>query len=277
MPELPEVERHRRMAERVAVGQIIRRVRCADDPIVIDGVAPRALEKSLTGRRMVASHRHGKQLWLELDRPPHLLLHFGMTGSLYAPGEPILEIESAIAPGALWPPRFTKLDLELEDGGRLAFTNARRLGRVRLRERPREEPPISQLGFDPLVGLPSPQAFAALCARRRVPVKAALLDQALFAGVGNWIADEVLYQAKIDPRRPLSSLAPAEVKRLRTKLRHVIARSCEVDAEKDRLPKSWLFHHRWGKNPEARTARGERIEHLEIAGRTTAWVPSVQR
>jgi formamidopyrimidine-DNA glycosylase len=277
MPELPEVERHRRLAERVAVGRHIVEARCADDPIVVAEVTPRALERTLRGRRVAAAWRHGKQLWLELDRPPHLLIHFGMTGALHTPGERDLVYAAGIAHGSDWPPRFTKLDLTFDDGGRLAFTNARRLGRLRLRDRPREEPPISELGFDPLLDLPSPKAFALLCARRRVPVKAALLDQRLFAGVGNWIADEVLYQARIDPRRLLSELDPSELRRLRTKLRYVVAKAVEVDADKERLPKTWLFHHRWGKARDAVTARGERIEHLEIAGRTTAWVPSAQR
>src|SRR5690606_9557211 len=145
------------------------------------------------------------------------------------------------------------------------------------RERPREEPPIAELGFDPLLDLPDVAELSRLCSRRRVPVKAALLDQRLFAGVGNWIADEVLYQARIDPRRPLADLDLAEIRRLRRKLRHVVQKAVEVDADKARFPKSWLFHHRWGKSRDARTARGEPIEHLEIAGRTTAWVPAVQR
>ena len=44
-----------------------------------------------------------------------------------------------------------------------------------------------------------------------------------------------------------------------------------------RFPRGWLFHHRWGRNAEARTARGERIRHITVGGRTTAWVPTVQR
>ncbi|MCA9609923.1 MAG: hypothetical protein KC619_30210, partial [Myxococcales bacterium] len=164
------------------------------------------------------------------------------------------------------------------DGGELAFTNARRLGRVLFREAPREEAPIGKLGFDPLTDLPSPAAFAQLLARRkRAVLKALLLDQGFSAGVGNWIADEVLYQAGLDPRRRVESLSAAETKRLRAKLKHVIDTAVRVDARKDAFPKRWLFHHRWGKDAEARTAEGERIEHLEIGGRTTAWVPSRQK
>ena len=108
-------------------------------------------------------------------------------------------------------------------------------------------------------------------------LKGLLLDQGFAAGVGNWIADEVLYQAGLDPRRRAGELSDAERARLRLKLRHVVRTAVRADARKDRFPKSWLFHHRWGKNRDARTSRGELIEFLEIGGRTTAWVPSRQR
>ena len=157
------------------------------------------------------------------------------------------------------------------------MTNKRRLGRIRLRDDPAREPPISKLGFDPLLDLPSPRKFRELVRPRTVSLKGLLLDQGFAAGVGNWIADEVLYQAKLDPRRPASSLDDREVGRLRSRLRSVINRAVEVDAEKERFPRTWLFQHRWGKNADARTHRGERIEHIEVAGRTTAWVPAVQR
>jgi formamidopyrimidine-DNA glycosylase len=119
--------------------------------------------------------------------------------------------------------------------------------------------------------------MAAMLLRRRLPIKAALLDQGLFAGVGNWIADEVLYQARIRPDRTAASLRRAEIQRLRARLLHIVRRAVAVEADSDRFPRGWLFHHRWGKDPHARTARGERIVHATIGGRTTAWVPSRQR
>jgi len=95
--------------------------------------------------------------------------------------------------------------------------------------------------------------------------------------VGNWIADEVLYQAGLDPRRPASSLSREEVGRLRARTRAVVRRAVSVDADAARFPRTWLFHHRWGREDGARTARGEPIVHLTVGGRTTAWVPSRQR
>jgi formamidopyrimidine-DNA glycosylase len=278
MPELPEVERGRRLAERVAAGRRIDRVWCARDAIVFDGVTRSQVRQALEGARVQSVHRRGKHLWFELDRAPHPLFHFGMTGSFRVPETPDLVLASS--PGGVddgWPPRFAKIRLWLDDGGELVMVNKRRLGRIRLRQDPPAEPPLSRLGFDPLLALPAPRRFADLVRRRHVTLKGLLLDQSFAAGVGNWIADEVLYQARLDPRRRAASLTDQEVGALRSKLRHVVTRAVEVDAEKDLFPRSWLFHHRWGKAANARTARGEVIEFLEVAGRTTAWVPSVQR
>jgi formamidopyrimidine-DNA glycosylase len=91
------------------------------------------------------------------------------------------------------------------------------------------------------------------------------------------MADEILYQARLDPRRPAASLGPGEIGRLRTALAAVTRRAVAVDAAKERFPRTWLFHHRWGRRAGARTARGEAVEFLTVAGRTTAWVPAVQR
>src|SRR5918994_6633175 len=214
----------RRLATRVAVGRRIVDVWCASDPIVIEGVTPARLGATLRGRRVREARRHGKHLWLELDRCPSLLMHFGMTGGLHVPTRPPLRLKStrgSIPPG--WPPRFVKLRLTFDDGGELAMADARRLGRIRLREDPRRQPPLVDLGFDALHELPSPARFLALLRERTAPMKALLLDQTFAAGVGNWIADEVLYQARIDPRRPARTLSAAEPARLRRRLRAVLA------------------------------------------------------
>lgn len=279
MPELPEVERARRLVERVAVGRRIVRVRCADDRIVFAGVAPRTVARALTGRTVVASRRRGKQMWWELDERPWPLFHFGMTGQFLTPvADPLrLRAHGKRALDRSWPPRFWKIIVELDDGTALAMTNARRLGRIRLQHDPEHELPIAALGFDPLYELPTPEAFAAQLRRRKGVLKAVLLDQGFAAGIGNWMADEILYQARIDPHRRGTDLSLAEAKRIHRALDEIVRIACAVDAEKELLPPSWLFHHRWGKDANARTAKGERIVHVELGGRTTAWVPSVQK
>ena len=279
MPELPEVEAARLLAQRVATGRRIVGVRCTSDPIVFESVPPRRFERALTGRRVVGIGRHGKHLWFELDKRPWPCLHFGMSGGLHAPGARRVKLASSRLrePEDAWPPRFTKLLLRFDDGGELAVSDARRLGRIRLRRDPAAEPPISRLGFDALLNVPPLQRFLELLSERAAPVKALLLDQTFAAGVGNWIADEVLYQARIAPHRPARSLSSVEGRRLRSALQRVIATAVAARADSDRFPRSWLFHRRWGRQRDASTARGEKIRHEVIAGRTAAWVPSVQR
>ena len=278
MPELPEVEKGRCLAERVAQGKVIRDVRIRRDPIVFAGVSPQRFRKSLVGRRVQKAARRGKQIWFELDQTPWPLFHFGMTGAFRVPDEAPLKLESS---GRLidetWPPRFTKIHLVFDDGAELVMTNARRLGRILLRNDPLNEPPIARLGFDPLLDLPPSQRIEEMLRRRKSPIKAVLMDQSFAAGVGNWIADEVLYQAGISPKRRADRLSAAEIQRLRRKLKSIVGLAVRVNADKKRFPKSWLFHHRWGKNSDAVTHAGDPIRHVQIGGRTTAWVPRRQR
>jgi len=280
MPELPEVEAARRLLTRTAVGRRIVTVNVVRDPIVFQGVSPARVRRALLGRRILAARRHGKHLWLELDGRPWPCIHFGMSGEIEVRGQRRgrLMTEGRRANQDVWPPRFLRLLLALDDGTEVAFRDARRLGRVRLRHDPRAEPPISLLGFDALHELPPLRRLIALCGERAAPIKALLLDQSFSAGVGNWIADEVLYQARIDPRRRAHTLTPAEVGRIRAQLRLVIMTAVRANADSDRFPAKWLFHTRWSKRlRRPMTVSGERIRYLTVGGRTTAWVAEVQR
>lgn len=265
MPELPDVESARRQAERALRGRRIKAVRTVEDPIVYEGVSPQQFAFALRGRRVLAVRRRGKHLWLELDRRPWPLFHFGMTGSfeLYRREEDR--------------PRFWKVELLMEDGRRLAMPDARRFGRIRLQHDPLRERPLHGLGFDALLDEADDGALAALLKRRHAPIKAVLLDQTVFAGVGNWIADEVLFQARLRPDREAAGLSRAEVRRLLRRLVSIVRRAVSVDADSDRFPRGWLFHQRWGRNVDARTVADEKIVHHTIGGRTTAWVPTRQR
>jgi formamidopyrimidine-DNA glycosylase len=277
MPELPEVETARRAARAVAVGRRIVDVTATDDPIVFEGVSPARIRRALLGRRVVEVRRRGKHFWFELDRRPWLCVHFGMAGGLHTSRQPgVRLVSSGHRQQSGWPPRFTKLRLALAGGGELTIVDGRRLGRIRLRQDPVSEPPISALGFDALEGLPSPKRFRALARARTSAVKALLLDQSFAAGVGNWIADEVLYQARVPPRRPVRQLSDAELDRLRARLRAVVRLAVRVGSDSDRFPRTWLFHRRWDRRPGI-TRRGDPIRRETIAGRTTAWVPAVQR
>jgi formamidopyrimidine-DNA glycosylase len=272
VPELPEVEAARHVVAAALVGREIVGVDAVADPIVFVRIGPPALRKALVGRTVTGVGRKGKHLWIEMDRRPWLALHFGMTGALH------------VLPPGRERPRSWKLEITADDGGRIVYTDPRRFGRVRLHQDPPHEPPISELGHDPLEGLPPVAALHALLQRRARAVKPLLLDQAIFAGVGNWIADEVLFQAGISPHRPASSLSLAEVRKLRSSILSVIRTAVKVGADSDRFPKGWLFHHRWGgqrsyigaSGPVRGKGPGDMVRET-IGGRTAAWVPARQK
>ncbi|MFC2173965.1 Fpg/Nei family DNA glycosylase [Acidobacteriota bacterium] len=264
MPELPEVERARLLAATSLSGKLIAGIVADEDTIVFQDIKPRAFCRRLKGRRVRAVCRKGKHLWFELDRPPHPSFHFGMTGRF------------TVYTRACDRPPYFKVEFRMDDGTRLAMINKRRLGRIRLLEKPLLQPPISRLGFDPLIEMISQSEFTRRLLARKAPVKAVLLDQSFAAGIGNWIADEILYQARIDPHRRACGLSEEEAQRIRHRLRAIIRRAVAVNADSSRFPRSWLFHYRWGKNRQAVTIQKDAIAFSEVGGRTTAWVPDLQ-
>jgi formamidopyrimidine-DNA glycosylase len=290
MPELPEVETARRRMERALRGKRLTEVLPhRSDTICFDGATPTEFRQALLGARVMGSGRKGKYFWLELDRRPWPVFHLGMTGNIeiralgrdYARawgGVKLWSSRNAPAGDASAPPRFCRLRLLTREGVEVAVTDPRRFGRIRLAQDPLREWPVAELGHDPLADdFPAARVLHSLLRARRAPIKALLLDQSLFAGVGNWIADETLYQAGIAPSRPGSDLSAAETARLRRRMLAICRKAVEVEADYERFPRGWLFRHRWGKEEGARTARGEAVVHATIGGRTTAWVPKRQR
>lgn len=266
MPELPEVECWgRQVAEEALVGRQIVSVWTADDRIVFDGIAPRTFARKLKGRQVTAARRRGKQLWLEMDQGPHPLFHFGMSGWFEVYDDPEER------------PRFCKVELTVEDGRYLAMPDARRFGRIRMRDDPTHESPIADLGPDPLTDMPRLPQFRAMLEGRRGVIKGLLLNQSFLAGIGNWIADEVLYVAGIAPQRSADSLSPDEVRKLHAAIRKIIRDAVRYEADYTRFPKTWLFHRRWGRPEDAKTTNGQPIAIATVAGRSTAWVPARQQ
>jgi formamidopyrimidine-DNA glycosylase len=263
VPELPEAESARRLLQRLLAGKRIASAVARPDPIVFAGTPGARVASALAGRTVRAARRKGKHMWLELDRRPWPAFHFGMSGWF----------EVYEDPGQR--PDHWKLEL-LAAGRRITFCDVRRFGRIRLQRDPAGEPPISELGFDPLEGLPATAELQRHLARRSAPIKAVLLDQSLFAGVGNWIADEVLFQAGISPHRLARDLGRDEVARIRRVMHAIVALAVRNDGDSSRFPKGWLFHRRWETRGDLRTSRGESIVRETIGGRTAAWVPARQ-
>ncbi|KDD75999.1 hypothetical protein H632_c402p2, partial [Helicosporidium sp. ATCC 50920] len=168
---------------------------------------------------------------------------------------------------------FWKLTLELGSGAQLALIDPRRFARVKLG--PPAPPP--HLGWDPLLSWPSFLAFSDKLGATRRSAKAVLLDQTVCAGVGNWIADEALYQARIHPEQAASDLDQHDVQRLHRLIPEICNAAIAVDANAAKLPEHWMFHARWSKASKAKpTVGGFKIAFATVAGRTSAFVPELQ-
>ncbi|XP_078443718.1 MUTM homolog-1 isoform X2 [Wolffia australiana] len=276
MPELPEVEAARRAVEDHCAGKRILRAVIADDAKVVVGVPPTDFEASLTGKIVVSALRKGKNLWLQLDSPPFPSFQFGMTGAIHIKGVQVTKYKrSVVSDEDEWPSKYSKVFLQLDDGLELSFTDKRRFARVRLLQNPESMPPISELGPDALLEPMLLDEFVNLLSSKSVSIKGLLLDQSYIAGIGNWIADEVLYQARIHPLQVAASLTRDKCEKLLSCIKEVVHYAVGVDADCDRFPIEWLFHFRWGKKPGS--VCGKKIEFISAGGRTTAFVPELQK
>ncbi|MEZ4392601.1 MAG: DNA-formamidopyrimidine glycosylase family protein [Polyangiales bacterium] len=266
MPELAEVELSRRRWD-VALHLPVRDVRCARaDARVLREVNHDALREALVGAALSRSEARGKQLAFRFgDRGDRWLgLHLGMTGELL------------VLPADHAPERHDHLVIETPTAA-LVFRDPRGFGRVRFERREDEPAWWSSLApsvLDASFTLPALQGF--LTRHGRAPLKAVLLRQERFPGVGNWMADEILWRAGLHPARRAGALDGAEVARLRRAVRRVARDALTAIAEDWSYPASWLFAHRWtdgGDCPRCAQA----LRRQPIGGRTTCWCPGCQR
>lgn len=258
MPELPDVEGFRRTLASCAEGRRVERVEVAD-PGVLHGVTPQRLRKDLEGRRFAEPRRHGKWLIAPTDGPT-LLLHFGMTGRL-------------VCGAATDPPgRFERVALTLDDGRRLGYEDQRKLRGIWV------APTDADIG--PILGEQGPDAlslsrsdFDELLKGRRGGIKATLTDQSVIAGLGNLLGDEILWRARIPPRRATSALTNDERERLYNSMREVLRASVRAERVPDRP--GWLTGRRDDPDPHCPRC-GHPLRRTRVAGRTSVWCPHCQ-
>lgn len=268
MPELPEVERARAVIERAALHRTIVEVDDADR-YVCRPHAVGELRDALVGRQLIAAHRRGKTMWCDTSGGgPALGLHLGMAGRIVVTdpdGEPLEGGDPRGGPsGAAGPlkPEWDRFTLTFEGGTTLRLFDKRRLSRARL------DPDLDALGPDAeRVGVAE---FRERVGRGSAPVKARLLDQSVLAGVGNLLADQTLWQARLDPRRRVDRLSTEELTRLHREL---------GTATRDAIRQGGVHtgeviaHRRRGEHcPRC----GAEMSRGQVGGRTTWWCPQEQ-
>jgi formamidopyrimidine-DNA glycosylase len=266
MPELAEVECMMRRWK-VDTGATIVGVDLHPRARVFRSCDTEALRRDLVGARLLESLRTGKQMMFRFDRG-WLALHLGMTGELRVESPDWVE------------GRHDHLVLRQAERA-LVFHDPRMFGAVEFT--PGAEPPAWWAArppeiLDPRFTRRTMETF--LRRRSRAPIKAVLLMQECFPGVGNWMADEVLWRAGIHPARAAGSLDADESARLYRNLRFVCRNALRtIVQEKNGTwgdpPEGWLFHVRWRAGGVC-PATGEPLETATIGGRTTCWSPTRQ-
>jgi formamidopyrimidine-DNA glycosylase len=280
MPELAEVEFFRKRWHLAAARERVVKVLTHDQKKLFRGTDAAELRHALTGATFVDSEARAKQMLFQFEHGSGrkrqkiwLGLHLGMTGEL------------TVEPPTFAPGKHDHLVIVTAHHA-LVLNDPRMFGLVQFAVGPRA--PEWWTRIAPAISSSQFTASAVgefLARRKRAPIKAVLLMQERFPGIGNWMADEILWRAGIHPARPAGTLNGDEVKRLWRECRHVCRLALDAIAGRGRqlpkdlnvnIPRTWLFRHRWrrgGKDPIS----GTPLKHATIGGRTTCWSPARQK
>jgi formamidopyrimidine-DNA glycosylase len=269
MPELAEVE-YIRTRWNPGLKHRIEKVALHETKRIFRGIDAKEFVRALTDATLERSEARGKQMLFVAKRPgvktrAWLGLHLGMTGEL------------RVEKPDFSPAKHDHL-VFFQDQRALVFEDPRMFGRVLFAEGEDEPKWWAKLPPDLLSAaftVPELQKF--LKRRARAPIKAVLLMQERFPGIGNWMADEILWRAGIHPAQPAGSIGAAKVKALYREIRWVCRESLRIIGRNwDDVPGSWLFNYRWKKGGTC-PRTGAKLKHATIGGRTTCWSPARQK
>ena len=264
MPELAEVEYYRKQWD-AGIGAKVLAAELHADKRIFRGTDTRTMSRKLPGAKLLASEARGKQMVFQFSRELWISIHLGMTGRLRVEGSDFI------------PAKHDHLVLRQKERA-LVFADPRQFGRV-LFFKGKGEPPW----WANLPKALTSRAFTrtalhdGLQRHRRLPIKATLLLQQHFPGVGNWMADEILWRARIHPLTPSGDIDGERIMTLWKSIRFVCVGALKhVGKDFSDPPRDWLFHERWGR--EGTCPRdGTTLKRDTIGGRTTAWCPKCQR
>ncbi len=268
MPELAEVDYFRKRWN-PGLGQKIECVLLHLKAGVFKTCDPRLIARQLTGATLLSSEAAAKQMLFRASGEAWLGIHLGMTGELTS--QP-----------ADYEPRKRDHLVLVQRGRALVFADFRMFGRVQFHVGPTAPDWWADIAPAVLSKAFTVEAVTAFLRRRaRTPIKAVLLMQERFPGIGNWMADEILWRAALHPKRPAGSLNATEIAALHRATRWVAAQALKIigAAQTPDLvdpPKTWLFGHRWGNGGKC-PKTGAPLVRETIGGRTTCWSPARQK
>jgi formamidopyrimidine-DNA glycosylase len=267
MPELAEVEFYRKQWNG-GLGEMICSVHLHSNKRIFRGTDTRLITTTLTGSKLLHSETHGKQMLFQFSRGGWLGIHLGMTGKL--------RTEKFSRAEKFAPAKHDHLAL-LQKERALVFSDPRQFGRVLFHFS--EEAPAWWSDLPPQ--LLSEQFTVKhlndfLRRHGKTPIKAVLLMQEAFPGIGNWMADEILWRSKMHPSIQAREIVGKAVSVLMESIRFVAKEALEkIGHDFSDPPKTWLFQHRWRKGgicPRCKSG----LKHTVVGGRTTCWCPKCQ-
>ena len=283
MPELPEVETVRRGLLPVLEGGVIARAE-VNRPDLRWPLPDRMAER-LTGHRVTALRRRSKYLLADLDSGETLLVHLGMSGRMLISGTQI----GGFHHDHPAPQKHDHVVLHMENGARITFNDARRFGAMDLMptETADQHMLLRVLGPEPFGNDFNAPYLATRLKGRKTPVKAALLDQRIVAGLGNIYVAETLYRARISPLRLAGELTEPQVHVLVPVIREVLAEAIEAggsslrdfrqaNGELGYFSKHFQVYDREGQPCETPGCPGT-ITRTVQSGRSSFWCPACQR
>jgi formamidopyrimidine-DNA glycosylase len=275
VPELPEVETIRRALEPVLVGRRFEQVEIFDRRLVRP-LEPLEVAAELAGERVAAVDRRGKYLVVRFDSGRVLLVHLRMTGGF--------RYGAHVGTPADDP--HVRAVVNLDDGSDVAYRDVRRFGTWLLIERDELDTYFAtRIGGEPLDRAFTARALAERLANRRAPLKAAILDQRVAAGVGNIYADEALWRARLHPLREARTLDDDETRELRNAIRKALqmgirrqGASLRDYAGLEGEPGAMQHEFKvYGRDGEPCDRCGELIAKTRVGGRGTWYCPRCQR
>lgn len=283
MPELPEVETVRRGLEPAMTGHVIAMAQVNRPDL--RWPLPDRMADRLTGARVLRLRRRSKYILADLSTGETLLIHLGMSGRILISGQ---------MPGVFHhdhpaPQKHDHVVLTMDSGVRVTFNDARRFGAMDLYPSGADDahPLLSGLGPEPLGNAFDESYLVARLKGRATPIKAALLDQRLVAGLGNIYVCEVLFRARIDPRRSAGSLSPEQAAGLVPIIREVLAEAIaaggsslrdyrQADGELGYFQHAFRVYDREGQPCVVPGCTGT-IARIVQSGRSTFYCPQCQR
>ena len=277
MPELPEVETVMRGLAKVLDGQVIRQA--AVNREGLRWAFPAGLAQKLTGARVTGFRRRAKYMLMRLDGGDSVLIHLGMSGRM------IITPEGVNTP----PPKHEHLVMVTASGQRVGFVDPRRFGAVDLMRTAEEDQHklLAGLGPEPLDEAFDARVLGEALAGKKTPIKAALLDQRIVAGLGNIYVSEALFRAEISPTRLAGAVSTAGVKRLAAAIKDVLNQAInhggstlrdyvQADGELGGFQDLFLVYDREGE-PCPRCASKSAITRIVQAGRSTFFCARCQK